>query len=105
MSRWSDAMRRAGLSAAFLAAALTSTAAGQPVAPLPRGVRAVWDLDKARWETAGPTRDRVCLNGLWRWQPAKDLAESVPAGGWGHFKVPGFWPGHANYIQEDCQTL
>src|SRR5262249_39426960 len=21
------------------------------------------------------------------------------------FKVPGFWPGNSNYIQEDCQTL
>src|SRR5262249_9872977 len=24
---------------------------------------------------------------------------------WGYFKVPGFWPGDSNYIQEDCQTL
>jgi hypothetical protein len=29
----------------------------------------------------------------------------VPAGAWGFFKVPGFWPGHTSYIQEDCQTL
>src|SRR5207245_1840253 len=24
---------------------------------------------------------------------------------WGYFKVPGFWPGNVNYIQEDCQNL
>ncbi len=29
----------------------------------------------------------------------------MPAAGWGYFKVPGFWPGRASYIQEDCQTL
>ncbi|HJZ57370.1 MAG TPA: glycoside hydrolase family 2 TIM barrel-domain containing protein, partial [Gemmataceae bacterium] len=31
--------------------------------------------------------------------------EAVPAGGWGFFKVPGFWPGTNSYIQEDSQTL
>ena len=29
----------------------------------------------------------------------------MPPGQWGYFKVPGFWPGINNYIQEDCQTL
>ena len=38
--------------------------------PLPRNVRAVWDLSKAERETT-PTRERVCINGLWRWQPAE----------------------------------
>jgi len=33
------------------------------------GVKAVWDPAKAARETT-PTRERVCLNGLWRWQPA-----------------------------------
>ncbi len=73
-------------------------------APLPSGVQVVWDLGKAYRETTS-TRERVCLNGLWRWQPAKAVANSVPADGWGHFKVPGFWPGNSNYIQENCQTL
>jgi hypothetical protein len=72
--------------------------------PLPRGVKAVWDLSKAFRETT-PTRERVCLNGLWRWQPATEVTDSVPADRWGYFKVPGFWPGTSNYIQEDCQTL
>jgi hypothetical protein len=79
-------------------------AAGAETAPLSSGVKAVWDLGKAHRDKT-PTRERVCLNGLWRWQPAKGLADSVPAGGWGYFKVPGFWPGRANYLQEDCQTL
>ncbi len=73
-------------------------------APLPAGVRAVWDVDKAFREST-TTRERVCLNGLWRWQPATDNGAAVPADGWGYFKVPGFWPGTTNYIQEDCQTL
>jgi hypothetical protein len=73
-------------------------------APLPAGVKAVWDLDKAFHEKT-PTRERVCLNGLWRWQPDQQAADAVPADRWGFFKVPGFWPGSNNYIQEDCQTL
>ena len=70
---------------------------------LPDGVKAVWNLDKAQRDKTA-TRERVCLNGLWRWQPG-GKADSVPDDGWGYFKVPGFWPGNANYIQEDCQTL
>jgi hypothetical protein len=73
-------------------------------APLPSDVKPVWDLGKAHREKTA-TRERVCLNGLWHWQPGKGAADAVPAGGWGYFKVPGFWPGNANYIQEDCQTL
>ncbi len=60
-------------------------------APLPSGVRAVWDLDKAVHETT-PTRERICLNGLWQWQPAESASNQVPAGNWGWFKVPGCWP-------------
>jgi hypothetical protein len=81
-----------------------ATADGAAPAPPPAGVKAVWDLDKAQRDKTA-TRERVCLNGLWRWQPAGEADDSVPDDGWGYFKVPGFWPGHANYIQEDCQTL
>lgn len=49
--------------------------------------------------------ERICLNGLWRWQPAEKTSDAVPTEKWGYFKVPGFWPGDSNYIQEDCQTL
>jgi hypothetical protein len=78
--------------------------AGLKETVLPAGVKAIWDLGKAyRVKTA--TRERVCLNGLWRWQPAGHDSESVPADRWGFFKVPGFWPGNSNHLQEDCQTV
>jgi hypothetical protein len=41
--------------------------------PLPMGVKAVWNLDKAYCEKT-QTRERVCLNGLWQWQPGKELS-------------------------------
>jgi hypothetical protein len=74
---------------------------GQADAPLPMGVRAVWDLGVA-WREATPTRERICLNGLWRWRPGGD---ELPTGGWGWFKVPGCWPGLGDYMQKDCQTV
>jgi hypothetical protein len=73
-------------------------------APLPQGAKVVWGLDKA-WREKTPTRERVCLNGLWRWQPAAEAADAVPAERWGYFKVPGCWPGITNYLQKDTQTL
>ncbi len=76
--------------------------ASQAAQALPEGVRAVWDPAKAYRETT-PTRERVCLNGLWRWQPA--AADAVPADGWGYFKVPGCWPGITDYMQKDSQTV
>src|SRR5437870_11187257 len=79
-------------------------ASGPVDVALPPGVKAVWDLDKAQREKT-TTRERVCLNGLWRWQPAMSDADAPPADRWGFFKVPGFWPGAASYIQEDSQTL
>ncbi|MBN2506171.1 MAG: hypothetical protein JXQ71_05705 [Verrucomicrobia bacterium] len=77
---------------------------GQTAVALPEGVRAVWDLDRALRE-ATPTRERVCLNGLWQWQPADSARAAVPQSGWGYFKVPGPWPGIADYLQKDCQTV
>jgi beta-galactosidase len=71
---------------------------------LPDGVRAVWDVEKAfREKTA--TRERVCLYGLWRWQPARGAMDLVPTGQWGFFKVPGSWPGITDYLQKDSQTV
>ena len=85
---------------------VTSAARGQqqPAVPLPNGVKAVWDVGKAYSETT-PTRGRICINGLWRWQPADKMAEQVPAGNWGYFKVPGSWPGITDYMMEDTQTV
>ena len=77
----------------------------QSAVALPPGVKAVWDLSKAYHETT-PTRERVCINGLWRWQPAPpEGGERVPEGNWGYFKVPGCWPGISDYMQKDCQRV
>ena len=71
---------------------------------LPPGVKAVWDLGQAYHETT-PTRERICINGLWRWQPAEAQAEQTPTANWGYFKVPGCWPGIGDYMQKDSQTV
>jgi len=97
--RWALPM----LLAAFAVAGARPGGAGA-VATLPGGVRAVWDLAKA-YREATATRERLCINGLWRWQPAKPTADRVPGDGWGYFKVPGAWPGITNYMQKDCQRV
>ncbi|MHB9049147.1 MAG: carbohydrate binding domain-containing protein, partial [Pirellulales bacterium] len=61
-------------------------------------------LQKAYRQTT-PTRERVSINGLWRWQPAAEASDRVPEGNWGYFKVPGCWPGVSDYLQQDCQTV
>jgi hypothetical protein len=61
-------------------------------------------LAKARHETTS-TRERICINGLWRWQPAADDASQVPTAAWGYYKVPACWPGTQDYLQNDYQTL
>jgi hypothetical protein len=72
---------------------------------LPAGVTAVWDMSKA-WHEGTRTRERICINGLWRWQPAQPDAAAVPAGDWGYLKVPGSWPGiDDGYLQHDSQRL
>jgi beta-galactosidase len=75
-----------------------------PTVSLPEGVDAVWNINKAYHETT-PTRERICLNGLWQWQPAEPQAKEVPENDWGYFKVPGAWPGITDYMQKDSQTL
>ena len=62
--------------------------------PVPEGVTDVWDLRKA-WRRASPTRERICINGLWRFMPVMPGQEQSPPAdgeGWGWFKVPGIWP-------------
>jgi hypothetical protein len=89
----------------LLVMALNSGAGAEPSAvALPPGVKAVWDLGKAYHETT-PTRERICINGLWQWQPAEAKADQTPAGNWGYFKVPGCWPGIGDYMQKDSQTV
>ncbi len=90
----------------FVVAAMSGQVMGQEAraVQLPPGVKAVWDVSKAYREQS-PTRERICINGLWLWQPAAADAEAVPARGWGYFKVPGCWPGITDYMQKDCQTV
>jgi beta-galactosidase len=90
---------------ALLAVVLMVPAAGQdqPAVTLPDGVKAVWDPAKAYRETT-PSRERLCINGLWRWQPVAEAGDAVPTGNWGYFKVPGPWPGITDYMQNDYQT-
>jgi len=91
--------------AAHLGGALQGVAAPEDgAAELPKGVQVVWGLDQA-YREATKTRERVCINGLWRWQPAREGSDAVPPAGWGFFKVPGCWPGITDYMQKDCQTV
>jgi len=78
--------------------------AESPVVDLPQGIQAVWDLDNAYRETTA-TRERICINGLWQWQPAYSNAKTIPAENWGYFKVPGSWPGITDYMQKDSQKV
>src|SRR5271166_1356700 len=108
MTRWRSWLLQEVLTLAALASVLAALElagrAEQDSTPLPRGVRAVWDMSKAQRE-ATPTRERVCINGLWKWQPAETASAQVPTGNWGYFKVPGCWPGITDYLQKDCQTV
>ncbi len=63
----------------------------QDAAPLPDGVKPVWDLAKAYRETTA-TREKICINGLWMWQPGTLNDGQLPTGTWGYFKAPGPWP-------------
>jgi beta-galactosidase len=92
------------LAAWLMTAAAGTSCPAQTDAPLPGGAKVVWDLGKAYREKT-PTRERICLNGLWRWQPAAGGADAVPTDRWGWFKVPGCWPGITDYMQKDCQTV
>jgi len=77
---------------------------GQSATALPEGVSAVWDIKKA-YRKSTPTRERICINGLWHWQPADENTNTLPTGRWGYFKVPGCWPGITDYMQKDCQRV
>ncbi|MFI5379961.1 MAG: hypothetical protein ACHRHE_11735 [Tepidisphaerales bacterium] len=88
---------------ALVAWSAASVCLAQNDAPLPAGVKPVWNLDKAYREKT-PARERLCINGLWRWQPATSDA-SAPAGNWGFFKVPGPWPGNNSFDRKESQTV
>ncbi len=76
----------------------------QTVVALPPGVKANWNLAQAYRETTS-TRERICINGLWLWQPANKDATRPPESDWGYFKTPACWAGITDYMQKDCQTV
>ena len=88
----------------ILSTGFLNASAGDVAADLPAGVRADWDLARSHREST-PTRERICINGLWRWQPAVAETATPPTKDWGFFKVPGCWPGITDYLQKDSQTL
>jgi hypothetical protein len=97
------AVRRWPAAAILLVIAAYGVCQAQSSVELPKGVKAVWDLAQA-YREATPTRERICINGLWRWEPARDIAGPAPEGDWGYFKVPGFWPGLQQWQLQCCQT-
>ncbi|MBN2476631.1 MAG: carbohydrate binding domain-containing protein [Pirellulales bacterium] len=92
------------LAALFCGVRQAKAAQADATEGLPQGVETVWGLEKAYRQATG-TRERICVNGLWRWQPARGGSDALPTAGWGHFKVPGCWPGITDYMQKDCQTV
>ncbi len=88
----------------LLAGVSTGLGSENEAAPLPPGVQAVWDVNQAHREVT-PSRERICLNGLWQWQPTEPTSQEPPTRSWGWFKVPGCWPGITDYMQKDCQTV
>lgn len=72
-------------------------------APLPPGADPDPETLADAWRQTTPTRERVCLSGLWRFRPVQpgEAVASVPPPGdcWGWFKVPGMWP-HGEWMPE-----
>jgi beta-galactosidase len=88
--------------AALVGACITHGQTADTDLPIPAGLNGVWDMAKA-WTQDSPTRETICLNGLWRFFPIVENADmNLPAtgSGWGWFKVPGIWP-YSDYFQVD----
>jgi len=76
---------RRGL-AALLLAGLTAA-----VSPSAATATDRFSLDDAYREEQSPQRSRISLNGLWRFQGARDVSGAPPAQGWYSLRVPGRW--------------
>jgi hypothetical protein len=67
----------------------------KPIAdmPLPDGAKNVWETSDS-WKLKNQSREKISLNGLWRFIPETENMTDVPVEGkgWGWFKVPGIWP-------------
>lgn len=102
--KWHVRAVQASMLAIGIGGLIAAPAWAQTAVELPPGVAAAWDLASARTDRTA-TRERICVNGLWQWQPADADSDRVPDGQWGWFKVPGAWPGITDYMQKDCQTV
>ena len=85
----------------LLVEAVNDPAAMNRDVPPPGGltVEELFSLADAEHVTT-PSRERICLNGLWQFRPVlqkEEIAALPPEGsGWGYFKIPGAWPVAAN---------
>ncbi len=85
--------------AALVAACLAHGQTADTDLPVPDRVSGVWDMKQA-WTKISPTRETICINGLWRFYPIIESADiNLPprGSGWGWFKVPGIWPYSDNF--------
>ena len=84
--------------------AVSHSSWSQPIVQLPDGIEAVWDLEQAYHQSTS-LREKICINGLWLWQPAREKTDEIPSNNWGYIKVPAPWPGKAgNYMWRETQT-
>lgn len=70
-------------------ACLSSRPAPAAEAPVPAGEKLAWGQEPL--EVLSAVRERVCLNGVWRFAPAGRQAPAANDEGWGYIRVPGDW--------------
>ena len=51
-----------------------------------------WDLDHA-WKQETTTQEKICLNGLWKFQPELQFGKQPAENEWAYLRVPGEWLG------------
>ncbi|MBS1368923.1 MAG: hypothetical protein HPZ91_03100 [Lentisphaeria bacterium] len=69
---------------------LLSASAAFSASPLNLSREELFSLADAYRESSG-TRERICLNGYWEFQPAAAGDRIPPAEKWGYFLLPGSW--------------
>lgn len=83
---------------------VTATASFEDLA-LPEGADDPW-APSAAWRQTSSTRERICINGLWRFMPAGSVERPPePGSGWGWFKVPSIWPVKSWDMDEPAQAM
>lgn len=80
-------MKRVLLTLSLLTAGIL---AGAPLPPGGGPRDAAFSLQDA-WRSSTATREKICLNGFWEFQPAMAEEKKVPETQWGRFLLPGSW--------------